>query len=57
MKDWKTSLAGILKLVAVAGGVMGVTISPEQQTVILEAVAIIYAICSATQAYFTKDKD
>ncbi len=57
MKDWKTSLAGGLKVMAAVLGVIGVSFSPEQQGVIMGSAVIVYSTLSAVQAYFSADKN
>jgi hypothetical protein len=57
IKDWKTTLAGLLKVVAAALGIIGVSLSPEHQEAIITAAVIVYTIISAVQSYFTKDKE
>ena len=56
MKDWKTTLAGLLKAAAALLGIIGINFSPDDQNVIITACGIVYVIFSALQAYYTKDK-
>lgn len=55
-KDWKTTLAGVLKVSSAVLGVIGVGFSPEQQNVIMAAAVLAYSLFSGVQAYFTADK-
>ena len=53
----KTTIAGILKVLAAAGGLLGISITPEQQENIIAGWLAVHAIISAVQGYLTKDKD
>jgi len=55
-KDWKTSLAGGLKVLSAVLGVIGVSFNPEQQNAIMAAAVLAYSLFSGAQAYFTADK-
>ena len=55
-KDFKTTIAGIMKIAAVALGFIGVGLSPENQETVVSAAVIGYTAISAAQAYFTADK-
>ena len=57
MKDWKTTLAGLLKAAAALLGIVGINFSPDDQNIILTACGVVYVLFSALQAYFTKDKE
>ena len=56
MDNWKTSLTGVLKVIAALMGVFGVAFSPDQQNEIIGAAVIVYSLISGIQAHFSADK-
>jgi len=56
MKDFKTTLTGVLKAGAILLGLVGITVSPENQKAIVEGVMAAYAVLEAIHGYVQKDK-
>jgi len=56
MKNFKTTLSGILKAGAILLGLIGIQVSPENQKAIVEGVMAVYAILEAVHGYVGKDK-
>ena len=56
-KDFKTTITGIIKAVTLVLGLLGVSLSPENQEIIITAAVSIYGLIEVIQGWFMKDKD
>ena len=51
--DQKTTVTGIIKMLAIMLSLIGINVAPESQILIMEAGGVVYGIATAVQAYFT----
>lgn len=56
MKDWKTTLTGVVKALFVIAGVFSVQVPDAVQQQIIQLVGIGYALFEAIQGWVSKDK-
>jgi len=52
----RTTLVGVVKAVAACLAVIGIQISPENQSTLVSAWMVCHGLLSAVQAKFSKDK-